>query len=359
MRTTRYARGKQRYRAPELIELSTQRYNNKSDIWSLGCIAYEVFNEFPAFSHDFAVHEFVKSEGNLGLLVDQLDARGFEFFTSYIEPLLKIRPAARPSAREVLQRLTTRPTTLERRSKQCLISAVPTIESLWHTQVSTLSDQSSTLFSYHKEEVPMAIAYKDSLAHKRGRSLEEWLMMIYQQLVYHGAASPETASRVALLLALDDERSTFEQLNQSRAKFRTTIIAQYSLPDGGSRIYAWNNGHLFMINVNLDGRGLILRDVLVFKAKSVSNQSRSGSISFNFNIRVKRRKFPNARISSRLLKVIAQGDFRWTDTPREGDFMAVSAFEQTIQVWSIWIPSIRNPIVSRHSHVPSSGSIEL
>ena len=40
--TSRSARGKPSYRAPELLRETKAGYNNKADIWSLGCIGFEL-----------------------------------------------------------------------------------------------------------------------------------------------------------------------------------------------------------------------------------------------------------------------------------------------------------------------------
>jgi serine/threonine protein kinase len=54
--TTRYPRGTACYRAPELIR-EDPKYNNKVDIWALGCILYEISTGYKLFSSDFAVLE--------------------------------------------------------------------------------------------------------------------------------------------------------------------------------------------------------------------------------------------------------------------------------------------------------------
>src|SRR5271155_1844761 len=54
--TTHYSRGTSSYRAPELVRSGA--YNNKVDIWALGCILYEIVTLRKAFSTDNAVYEY-------------------------------------------------------------------------------------------------------------------------------------------------------------------------------------------------------------------------------------------------------------------------------------------------------------
>src|SRR5271170_4811835 len=58
--TSRYARGKPCYRAPELLRETDRGYNNKADIWSLGCISYELFTSKKPFRDDFAVIDYTR-----------------------------------------------------------------------------------------------------------------------------------------------------------------------------------------------------------------------------------------------------------------------------------------------------------
>src|SRR5438105_8415469 len=56
--TTPYSRGTSSYRAPEILDQQNPKYNNKADIWALGCIIYEVFTGARAFSSDLAVFTY-------------------------------------------------------------------------------------------------------------------------------------------------------------------------------------------------------------------------------------------------------------------------------------------------------------
>lgn len=77
--STRQARGTDSYRAPELLGLlGEMRYSQKSDIWSVGVILYELFMRRKAFAGDLGVMRWVLTSGQ----------------TKRIE----IRPKARPAS---------------------------------------------------------------------------------------------------------------------------------------------------------------------------------------------------------------------------------------------------------------------
>jgi tetratricopeptide (TPR) repeat protein len=57
LRPTSLGRGTFGYRAPELLR-EELGYSKKTDIWSLGCIIYELCTRKPAFVNDFVVREF-------------------------------------------------------------------------------------------------------------------------------------------------------------------------------------------------------------------------------------------------------------------------------------------------------------
>jgi serine/threonine protein kinase len=51
--TTNARRGTACYRAPEVINEVRPLYNNKSDIWALGCILYKLVTKEKAFNSDW------------------------------------------------------------------------------------------------------------------------------------------------------------------------------------------------------------------------------------------------------------------------------------------------------------------
>ena len=60
LQSTQYSRGTSSYRAPELFK-DPPGFNNKSDIWALGCILYELCSGRKAFESDWAVQKYNES----------------------------------------------------------------------------------------------------------------------------------------------------------------------------------------------------------------------------------------------------------------------------------------------------------
>jgi serine/threonine protein kinase len=102
---TRYSRGTSSYRAPEMLrEAST--FNNKVDIWALGCVFYEIIFLTKAFNNDFAVREqngedFVIPSESLMIT----NGYWLGVFGNIIKDMLKQESSQRPTAREILNRL--------------------------------------------------------------------------------------------------------------------------------------------------------------------------------------------------------------------------------------------------------------
>lgn len=95
------AKGTSGYRAPELIE--SQVYNNKVDIWSLGCILYELTVGQKAFKDDITTFEYKTSEQVLHIVLDgDIDDKYKERITRNILVMLKIDYSLRPSATDLL-----------------------------------------------------------------------------------------------------------------------------------------------------------------------------------------------------------------------------------------------------------------
>ena len=112
--TTRYARGTDRYRAPELVTLFSRekpKFTNKVDIWAFGCIIFELVCSKPAFpGGDSQVWVYAKypTDHPLDLQIaaeNVPDDKKREWFSTSIQELLQLEPARRPSAKDICLRI--------------------------------------------------------------------------------------------------------------------------------------------------------------------------------------------------------------------------------------------------------------
>lgn len=104
--TTRYARGTASYRSPEL--LNNSGYNNKVDIWALGCIFYELVGRKQAFSSDYNVLQYVSSGGgadelNPLTLPVNFSRVGQCVVMELVHAMLQVDAPSRPSTRNILE----------------------------------------------------------------------------------------------------------------------------------------------------------------------------------------------------------------------------------------------------------------
>jgi Protein kinase domain len=97
--TTSKAAGRNAYRAPELLVDEKAVFNNKADMWALGCIVFELFSGGKkAFSNDFEVYQYGKAKKTPYNLAKQLDSIG----KYYLQGLLECDPNNRPSSTKLL-----------------------------------------------------------------------------------------------------------------------------------------------------------------------------------------------------------------------------------------------------------------
>jgi len=97
--STELARGTSGYRAPEIVSEARHVYNNKADIWAMGCILHELATGRKAFHTDVAVLEHRLSGAAFTVTID----RSFSEFSrgaihGRIHEMLQIEPSSRPAA---------------------------------------------------------------------------------------------------------------------------------------------------------------------------------------------------------------------------------------------------------------------
>ena len=131
-RPTQYARGTPGYRAPELMdsEGSPGTYNNKVDVWAMGCILYELAIGNCPFKSDWDVLKYSILRKNMDVVLDEsFDPHSVETITKHIVDMLQITPTDRPSA-SVLSKEFDRELQLAHHNVQLrtIASSVPLLE---------------------------------------------------------------------------------------------------------------------------------------------------------------------------------------------------------------------------------------
>ena len=81
-------------------------FNNKSDIWALGCILYELATEQKAFTGDWGVLQYVNSKLSLAMSANQyvwqIDGAERAQVEKIVHLLLEVEYAKRPSAESLM-----------------------------------------------------------------------------------------------------------------------------------------------------------------------------------------------------------------------------------------------------------------
>jgi serine/threonine protein kinase len=93
-------RGTACYRAPELVKF--EGYTNKTDVWSIGCILFELATDAKAFRSDSATTDY--TNGDLKVQLDNyFGDRCKEIITETIGVILRVEPVLRPSAANLFE----------------------------------------------------------------------------------------------------------------------------------------------------------------------------------------------------------------------------------------------------------------
>ena len=103
--TTVFARGTPSYRAPELFSEPKARFNNRVDIWSLGCILYELAVGQKAFKDDFAVLFYRQDKNRLEISLEGYEEKTSKDIAEEIQGLLDLDQTQRPSAVNFISRV--------------------------------------------------------------------------------------------------------------------------------------------------------------------------------------------------------------------------------------------------------------
>ena len=103
-------KGSEGYRAPELLNRNTKTilFNNKVDIWSLGCILHEFATGTKPFENDFDTYHHKVSNGTIRVVLDEAFSEQCKAaITTLVLSMLQIKLASRPSAAELLEKFSS------------------------------------------------------------------------------------------------------------------------------------------------------------------------------------------------------------------------------------------------------------
>lgn len=99
------SRGTASYRAPEILNSISQKYDKKADIFALGCIVYEIATEQKLFCNDFAIITYL-TKGTLHSVWWPKATKGnWDSLERLVASMLEIHYRKRPGAKEIQKNL--------------------------------------------------------------------------------------------------------------------------------------------------------------------------------------------------------------------------------------------------------------
>ena len=114
--TTHHSKGKPSYRAPELLREQKPGFNSRADIWSLGCIVFELVTDQKAFANDFAVFQYTSSRTDPVTLFGVNHQSINRTLLQLMLNMLDANPKQRPSARGLLKYICKNENTMAKAS---------------------------------------------------------------------------------------------------------------------------------------------------------------------------------------------------------------------------------------------------
>jgi eukaryotic-like serine/threonine-protein kinase len=105
LNTTRQLRGTSGYQAPEILNELSPKYNQKSDIFSLGCMIYEIVTGTQLFFENYSIVNYM-IKGQLPTTVwwpkyQPSEPNRLDSLERLVASMVAIDPSLRPNAREV------------------------------------------------------------------------------------------------------------------------------------------------------------------------------------------------------------------------------------------------------------------
>jgi serine/threonine protein kinase len=143
-RFTELGRGKHCYTAPELLRDPNLSFNNKVDIWSLGCVLHELYTGKKAFAADGATLEYFWSKEPFQVHVSIQELPSCDSFTELIRAALDADRRKRPSARTMQTALAVISESVSHTSSGTTLSVGGSGLDIWLSKLS-ISQQSDDM----------------------------------------------------------------------------------------------------------------------------------------------------------------------------------------------------------------------